>query len=137
MVILLLTICCVLQSLDLAHIKHIFKRSKEASEDTTSAQITPLQPGDVKCIDDVSNREEMRWIRSGFKLIAQARCQPFALDPRRHVGVHLRTLRASFVYHPSDGQNSHGDAVSPVHALQCKSACGKSCMVAGACVFDA
>ena len=60
-----------MQSLDMEHIRHIFSKSKEASEASTSAHITPLQPGDVKCIDDVSDGEEMRWIRTGFKLIAE------------------------------------------------------------------
>ena len=64
---------CLMQSLDMEHIRHIFSKSKEASEASTSAHITPLQPGDVKCIDDVSDGEEMRWIRTGFKLIAQVR----------------------------------------------------------------
>ena len=63
----------LMQSLDMEHIKHIFSRSKEASEASTSAHITPLQPGDVKCIDDVSDGEEMRWIRTGFRLIAEVR----------------------------------------------------------------
>ena len=62
---------CLMQSLDMEHIRHIFSKSKEASEASTSAHITPLQPGDVKCIDDVSDGEEMRWIRTGFKLIAE------------------------------------------------------------------
>ena len=60
-----------MQSLDLQHIKHIFEKSTEAAEASSSTQITPLQPGDVKCIDNVSDGEEMRWIRAGFKLIAQ------------------------------------------------------------------
>ena len=60
-----------MQSLDMEHIRHIFSKSKEASEASALAHITPLQPGDVKCIDDVSDGEEMRWIRTGFKLIAE------------------------------------------------------------------
>ncbi|CAK0787940.1 hypothetical protein CVIRNUC_011162 [Coccomyxa viridis] len=62
-----------IQSLDMEHIRHIFSKSKEASEASTSAHITPLQPGDVKCIDDVSDGEEMRWIRTGFRLIAEGK----------------------------------------------------------------
>ncbi len=73
-----------MQSLDLEHIKHIFEKSTEAAQASSSTQIAPLQPGDVKCIDSVSDGEEMRWIRAGFKLIAQvpllfwAHAQPFA-----------------------------------------------------------
>jgi len=62
------------KSLDLEHIRYILKRSKEAAEANSAAQIAPLQPGDIKCIDDVSDGEEMRWIRAGFKLIAQVLC---------------------------------------------------------------
>ena len=60
--------------MDLDHIKHIFRKSKEAAEAGDGDQISPLQPADVKCIGDVSEGEEMRWIRSGFKLIAQVSC---------------------------------------------------------------
>ena len=63
-----------LQSLDLEHIRYILKKSKDAAEANSAAQISPLQPGDIKCIDDVSDGEEMRWIRAGFKLIAQVLC---------------------------------------------------------------
>ena len=71
--------CHFMQSLDMEHIKHIYNRSKDASEASTNAHITPLQPGDVKRIDDVSDGEEMRWIRTGFKLIAEVRKRQLSL----------------------------------------------------------
>ena len=49
------------------------RRAQRQQKPAAAPKITPLQPGDVKCIDSVSDGEEMRWIRAGFKLIAQVR----------------------------------------------------------------
>ena len=95
------------QSLDLQHIKHIFEKSTEAAEASSSAQITPLQPGDVKCIDSVSDGEEMRWIRAGFKLIAQVQ-----LINQVHV-------EASIDWHQSSG-NLYNGLTTPEHFMLSK-----------------
>lgn len=49
----------------------ILEASKAAAKATSDAVIEPLAEEDVKRIDQVSDGEEMRYIQTGFKLIAE------------------------------------------------------------------
>ncbi len=64
------------QGIDLARVTKIFEASKAAAKAPSVAVIEPLAEEDVKRIDQVSDGEEMRWIHTGFKLIAEV-CSHF------------------------------------------------------------
>ena len=67
--------CAHDKELDLDHIDRIYAASKEDAAkgaSSPSAAITPLRPGDVRRVDDISDGEELRWMNLGFRLIAEA-----------------------------------------------------------------
>ena len=70
----------MLQRLDLSHVEHVYQASKQSDKQPAGAAITPLQPTDVRRVDDISDGEEMRWGRLGARLIAEA-SRPFAMQP--------------------------------------------------------
>lgn len=61
------------QALDLDQIDRIFQASRASDGKADPAAITPLRAADVRRVEDISDGEELRWFRLGFRLIAEAR----------------------------------------------------------------
>lgn len=68
-------ICChraVLQAMDLEHLCASFAASQAAERAAGGAEAAqPLQDADVQCIDALTDGQELRWIQTGFRLVAE------------------------------------------------------------------
>ena len=67
--------CChraVLQAVDLEHLSASFAASRAAERAAGGADAAqPLQDADVQCIDALTDGQELRWIQTGFRLVAE------------------------------------------------------------------
>lgn len=64
--------CAVLQAVDVEHLSASFAASQAAERAAGSAEAAqPLQDADVQCIDAITDGQELRWIQTGFRLVAE------------------------------------------------------------------
>jgi hypothetical protein len=88
------TYACWPQSIHLEYVARIFQASKTASKAPHDANVEPLAEGDVTRIDQVSDGEELRWIRVGFNLIAEVHSTVSPIpEPCYSVACRLAALR--------------------------------------------
>ena len=64
--------CGVLQAVDLDHLGASFAASQAAEREAGGAEAAEaLTDGDIQTLDSISDGQEMRWIQTGFQLVAE------------------------------------------------------------------
>lgn len=64
--------CGVLQAVDLGHLGASFAASQAAEREAGGAEAAEvLRDTDIQTMDSISDGEEMRWIQTGFRLVAE------------------------------------------------------------------